>query len=98
MLAECTLRPEALVRQLGRVPGKRGRRWKHLLGSPEAVTTSPEIEQRASVEPVPEMERGPSAIDRLESLEAAVAKLSTDVEGLREALAGLLADLGVSGE
>ena len=97
-LAEMAQGPEALVQEMARVPGKRGRRWRHLLDSPEAVETPIRVAQTASTESIPEPAHGPSAIDRLESLEEAVAKLSAEVQGLSEALAGLQADLGVSEE
>lgn len=88
--------PEAQVAELSRVPGKRGRRWMHLLSSPAPIEPAPASAQTAVAGPTAEPMHGPSAIDRLESLEKRVADLSAEVERLSEALSGLQADLGVA--
>jgi hypothetical protein len=90
--------PEAQVSEMSRVPGKRGRRWTHLLSAPAPVEPAPGTAQTAVAEPTIEPAHGPSAIDRLENLEEGVADLRAEVRRLSEALAGLQADLGVAEE
>lgn len=97
-LAEMAEGPEALVSEAPRVPGKRGRRWQHLLGVVEAVETPASGPQESPPSYVPpSVERGPSAIDRLLALETKVDTLAGGVERIQEALDRLQEVLGVEG-
>jgi len=96
-LREMAEGPEALVSEAARIPGKRGRRWQHLLGVVEAVETpaSAAPESLPSYVPPP-VERGPSAIDRLEALETKVDTLGDGVQRIQEALDRLQKELGIN--
>ena len=92
-VAEMAEGPEALVSEAPRVPGKRGRRWQHLLGVVETAASAPQGLPPSYV-PTP-VERGPSAIDRLEALETKVDELAGGVERIQVTLDRLQRDLGV---
>jgi len=68
------------VVQLPRQPGKRERRWAHLFGAaPEIVEEEPkEIS-------VPEMQTGPSRLERIQTLEDEVTDLKQEIDDLKVA-------------
>jgi uncharacterized protein YceH (UPF0502 family) len=68
------------VVQLPRQPGKRERRWAHLFGA------APEIEEEEpEVISAPEMQTGPSRIERIQTLEDEVADLKQEIGDLKAA-------------
>lgn len=86
VLTRLAARPEPLVVCLGRAPGQKEGRWAHLLAGQPHYDAAPTPS---------ELPRTPRA-DRMEALEAAVATLKAELEGLRlehEALSALVRDL-----
>lgn len=66
------------VVQLPRQPGKRERRWAHLFGA------APEIQEEEPAEiSVPEMQTGPSRLERIQTLEHTVMDLKQEIEDLK---------------
>jgi uncharacterized protein YceH (UPF0502 family) len=102
-LAEMAEGPEALVSELPRVPGQRGRRWTHLLASDEETlvelptdtasnsTVAEELDGRSPELAAP----GQTAMARLQALETQVEGMAAEIERLGAIVAQLHADLGV---
>lgn len=68
------------VVQLPRQPGKRERRWAHLFGA------APEIQEEEPEETaVPEMQTGPSRLERIQTLEDEVSDLKQELDDLKKA-------------
>ncbi len=96
---------DALVAELPRQPGKRENRWTHLVLAdeyvvePEAVTPSPSPSPVAVAAVAPSQGQaiepsGPSAIQRLEEVEARLEETQGRVQGLEEELMALRRRLG----
>lgn len=67
------------VVQLPRQPGKRERRWAHLFGA------APEIQEEEPEEfAVPEMQTGPSRLERIQTLEDEIADLRQEIGDLKK--------------
>ncbi|MEM8933079.1 MAG: YceH family protein [Acidobacteriota bacterium] len=80
---------DGLVRLLPKRPGQREARWMHLTAAEGAVPEEPEPTMVASPAPSASVVHGPSALDRIDSLEARVDDLETLVAGLDEGLVEL---------
>ncbi len=90
---------DPLVRELPRQPGRRDACWGHVVATDEAeaepqigsqVVAPPAPVNRPTVSPPPPAEpSGPSAVERLDSLEGAVAELQEELMGLRRRLGDL---------
>ncbi len=89
---------DALVRDLGRGPGQRENRWTHIV----AVEGASEVAAELAVEPAvavaappaptaasPPVSSGPTPVERLEKLEAAVTELEQELHLLRVRLGDL---------
>lgn len=70
------------VLQLPRHPGKRERRWAHLFGS--APKTQGEDSEETAAEIAPEMNTGPSRLERIQLLEDEVADLKQEIDDLKK--------------
>lgn len=87
----------ALVRELPKRPGQRENRWTHLVAAEGAMAAIEEDGDEASSAPASRASspapapavHGPSALDRIDSLEARVDDLETLVSGLDEGLGEL---------
>src|SRR5688572_11964819 len=79
----------ALVTELPRQPGSRENRWMHLLSGQPAVQESPAAATSAS-------EPGGLAVSEVAALKANIARLEADVRELKELLAKVCAELGIS--
>ena len=93
---------DALVRDIGRRPGQRDNRWAHTVAAEGATEATAELaaEAPASAPPpapamasaptmAPQEPSGPTAIERLEALEAEVAELKEELHSLRVRLGDL---------
>ena len=85
-----------LVRELGKRPGQREARWIHLMAAEGAMPVDEAPTHHAAAQrpaapaaAEPRVVHGPSAIDRIDSLEARVDDLETLVAGLDEGLVEL---------
>lgn len=76
----------ALVTELPRQPGARENRWTHLLSG------APAVEERTAVSAAPS---GDVTVGEIAALKANVAKLESEVTGLRVLVGRLCAELGV---
>ena len=92
-LAEMAEGPEALVRELPRVPGQRGRRWTHLLASGEEALAEPAADD--ATESSGSAAPGPSSTERFQALEATVEEMGAEVERIGAILARLQDELGM---
>src|SRR5688572_9647415 len=79
----------ALVAELPRQPGSRENRWMHLLSGQPAVQESSPAATSAS-------EPGGLAVSEVAALKANIARLEADVRELKELLAKVCAELGIS--
>ena len=85
---------DALVREMPRRPGQRETRWTHLVAIDEPDAAMDE-EIAAPLTPVastpakPAAPEGPTPVERLELLEAAVEELREELHGLRQRLGDL---------
>ena len=91
-LAEMAVGSEALVRELPRVPGQRGRRWAHLLASGEQALVEPVAD--VPTESSRSAPAGPPGMERILALEAAVEGMSAEVARMGAILARLQDELG----
>ncbi len=93
---------DALVRDIGRRPGQRDNRWAHTVAAEGATEATAELaaEAPASAPPpapamapapaiAPQEPSGPTAIERLDALEAEVADLKEELHSLRVRLGDL---------
>ena len=92
---------DPLVRDLGRRPGQRDNRWAHIVAvegadeataelavEPSAAAPSPPVSPSVSPS-APPAPCGPTAIERLDTLEAKVAAIEEELRGLRVRLGDL---------
>jgi uncharacterized protein YceH (UPF0502 family) len=91
-LQELANRPEgAMVVELPRRPGSRENRWAHLLSG------TPAIERAMLAAPLAAEPTADETAGEIAALKANVARLEKEVDGLKDLVARLYAELGVSG-
>ncbi|MEM6792414.1 MAG: YceH family protein [Acidobacteriota bacterium] len=76
---------DSLVMELPRRAGQRENRWAHLVGTEDAAAehaAAAAQEEEAAVARAPSAPRGPSAVERLEVVEASVAALEEQISSL----------------